>query len=349
MRTKQWSREVKRAAIELWRAGIKQTDIVLRLSMPVRTVQRLIAADRRNAASGVPAFIPDRKQKEGTHNRKVFPNALAKMKKLLEKEPSLTGKQLKLRILELEGVAVRTIQYHCNKTLKLPARRMAKKPLLNRRMMDQRLDFAQQYQHWTVDDWKKVMFSDESHFELRFGRQSSFCRRSKGSDRYDPLFTKKTVKHPPKVMVWGSFSYGRSGGIEFMGKGEMMTGERYLRLLDEKLEEKMEEHGCDHFLQDSAPCHKAKVVTKWFLERPHITLIKWPGNSPDLNPIENCWIWMKKQLREENNTSVPMLEASIARLWEEKMGDCQYLEALVNSMPRRMADVIERDGNMTKY
>ena len=79
MRTKQWSREDKRAAIELWRAGIKQKAIVARLSMPLRTVQRLIAADRRHAAAGLPAVIPDRKKKEGTHNRKVFPNTLAKM------------------------------------------------------------------------------------------------------------------------------------------------------------------------------------------------------------------------------------------------------------------------------
>ena len=109
---------------------------------------------------------------------------------------------------------------------------------------------------------------------------------------------------------------------------------------DEKLEEMMEEHSCDHFLQNSPPCHKAKVVTKGFQERPHITLIKWPGKSPDLNPIENCWIWMKKQLKE-NNTSIPELEESIKRLWKEKMSDCTYLESLVRSMPRRMVNVIE--------
>ena len=76
------------------------------------------------------------------------------------------------------------------------------------------------------------MFSDESHFELRFGQQSSFCRRSRGSDQDVSLFTKKTVKHLPKVMVWGSFSYRRSRGIEYTGKGEMMIGVRYLRLLE---------------------------------------------------------------------------------------------------------------------
>ena len=58
---------------------------------------------------------------------------------------------------------------------------------------------------------------------------------------------------------------------------------------------------------------------------------------------------MKRQLREQNNTSIPMLEEAIRKLWEEKMADSEYLEALVKSMPRRMVDVIERDGGMTNY
>jgi hypothetical protein len=49
-----------------------------------------------------------------------------------------------------------------------------------------------------VDDWKRVMFSDESHFELRFGSQDPHCRRKKGSNLFAPEFTFKTIKHPPQ-------------------------------------------------------------------------------------------------------------------------------------------------------
>ena len=86
-------------------------------------------------------------------------------------------------------------------------------------------------------------------------------------------------------------------GLEFLKKGEMMNGDRYLKVLDDKLELFMQMHGCKYFLQDSAPCHKSKKVTKWFQDHPEIELIKWPGNSPDLNPIENCWNWMKNELK----------------------------------------------------
>ena len=37
-----------------------------------------------------------------------------------------------------------------------------KKPLLAKRHQKQRLDFARKYQHWTVDDWKRVIWSDET-------------------------------------------------------------------------------------------------------------------------------------------------------------------------------------------
>ena len=58
--------------------------------------------------------------------------------------------------------------------------------------------------------------------------------------------------------------------------------------------------GSEVFMHDSAPCHKAKKVTR-FLEQKQTNVLKWPGNSPGLNPIENCWQKMKKNyVRKEN-------------------------------------------------
>jgi hypothetical protein len=52
----------------------------------------------------------------------------------------------------------------------------------------------------------------------------------------------------------------------------------------------------NYFLQDGEPCHKEKLTAEEFQNRPNITLIKWPGNSPDLNPIEK-----KVELNEESS------------------------------------------------
>ena len=88
---------------------------------------------------------------------------------------------------------------------------------------------------------------------------------------------------------------------------------------------------------------------EWFRQRPNIQLIDWPGNSPDLNPIENCWAWMKSQLKDCQATSIPQLEEEIMRLWLFRMSDSEYLRNLVMSMPRRLQAVLENGGNANKY
>jgi hypothetical protein len=43
------------------------------------------------------------------------------------------------------------------------------------------------------------------------------------------------------------------------------------------------------------------------------------------------------------------LQQDVTRLWVLKMDDSQYLSNLVDTMPRRLEDVIRREGNPTKY
>lgn len=42
------------------------------------------------------------------------------------------------------------------------------------------------------------------------------------------------------------------------------------------------------FQQDLAPCHASKAV-KQFMNEQGILCLEWPGNSPDIGPIENIW------------------------------------------------------------
>ena len=72
-------------------------------------------------------------------------------------------------------------------------------------------------------------------------------------------------------------------------------------------------------------------------------------NSPDLNPIENRWIWMKKQLYSQFFTSITELKEAIKVLWFERTADSEYLRSLVEIMPRRMAEFIEKGVNMINY
>ena len=108
----------------------------------------------------------------------------------------------------------------------------------------------------------------------------------------------------------------------------------------------MENHRKTTFHQDSAPCHKAKKVMK-FLENKKYDIIKWPGNSPDLNPIENAWNFMKERLKTLDMSSSTKLELAIKDLWKNGLTD-DYFENLVKSMPNRLQMVINNKGHMTR-
>jgi hypothetical protein len=107
------------------------------------------------------------------------------MRKILNVHPCLTAKQLKVKVPALSAVSVRGIQL-CKVNLKMSSMKMATKPFRNQRMREQRLEFARAYGSWTMEKWKAVMFSDESHSELQLGEKSGHCRRPVGFDRYHP-------------------------------------------------------------------------------------------------------------------------------------------------------------------
>jgi len=52
-----------------------------------------------------------------------------------------------------------------------------------------------------------------------------------------------------------------------------------------------------YFQQDNAPCYKARSISNWFLEHDNeFTVLKWPPQSPDLNPIEHLWDVVEQEL-----------------------------------------------------
>ena len=160
--------------------------------------------------------------------------------------------------------------------------------------MKKRLQFGKNYLHWTSEDWKHVMFSDESTFRLVRGG-SKLVRRPPGSSRYDDKYTVKIVKHPDSVMIWGAFS-GNNGrwGLYFLPKNITMRGANYLEVLEHHMLPFWDIH---HFMHDGA-----KLVKK-FLENKKIPILEWPGNSPDLSPMENVWNRMNNNVQEKQPTS----------------------------------------------
>ena len=76
--------------------------------------------------------------------------------------------------------------------------------------------------------------------------------------------------------------------------------------------------------------HTAKIIKEWFDFVQIEYISDWPGNSPDLNPIENLWAIMKGELRGRDTSSLPKLEREIRDVWANL--DRDYLKNLIDNV-----------------
>jgi len=97
--------------------------------------------------------------------------------------------------------------------------------------------------------------------------------------------------------------------------------------------------------QDNAPCQKAHINTNWFLEHDNeFTVLQWPPQSPDLNPIDHLWGVVQWEIRiiDVQPTNLQQLRNAIMSIWTKISEECfQYL---VESMPRRIKAVLKAKG-----
>lgn len=88
-----------------------------------------------------------------------------------------------------------------------------KKPYLRLANKRKRLRWAKEHRHWTEEDWKKVLWTDESKFEVFGSQRRTFVRRRTTEKMLEECLT-PSVKHGGgNVMVWGCFGAGKVGDL----------------------------------------------------------------------------------------------------------------------------------------
>jgi DDE superfamily endonuclease/Transposase len=224
------------------------------------------------------------------------------------------------------------------------------KPKLSADNIKARLKFARKYRDWTVDDWKRVIWSDETKINRFCSDGRSWCWIRDGESLRDRQ-VKVTVKHGGgSIKVWGCMT---AHGTGFMCKiNENLTKDIYESILKEELWNTIKFYELDPskliFQHDNDPKHKAKTVQQWLEEQPFETL-EWPAQSPDLNPIETLWAILKRRLNSYEQPPSGMLELweRVETIWNDI--NVETCSGLIEEMPDRIEAVIKANGKWTTF
>ena len=101
------------------------------------------------------------------------------------------------------------------------------------------------------------------------------------------------------------------------------------------------------FQQDNATCHVSTSTRRWFADN-NINLLHPPCRSPDLNPVENLWRILARNVYEGGRqfNNINNLKRQILVSWERISS--VTLQSLANLMPCRVAELLLKRGGHIK-
>jgi transposase len=241
----------------------------------------------------------------------------------------------------------------CNNTVRNVLKNMGigsivkpKKPYLSPKNVRERLAWARAHVDWTLDDWKRVVWSDETKIN-RFGSDGRRYSWKRGHEPLQPKHVQQTVKHGGgSIKLWSCITYD---GVGYIVKiDDTLDKDLYLSILHEDLRATMDEYRLDQdkmiFQHDNDPKHTASIVKEWLANQP-FEVLKWPAQSPDINPIENMWALLKLRLYRDYEKPPKGMNEHWERIHETwykiTKEECRKV---IETMPERCRQVIKAKG-----
>ena len=270
------SDEIRARIIGLSEGGNTGVQIVASTGVSVRTIQRLVKTFRE----------------DGTY--KCKPCGGSHAKKLSDRDVRSIVRYSKTHrrssISEITNacpvqVCGRTIQRVLHKS-GIFSRIAVKNPFLTPRHMSQQLAFAQKYRGWSAKEWERIVWTDESTFEIGKSSRQIHVWRSV-YERYSSSCIVPTFKSGrTSLMTWGTFAEGQKSELVFMPKSRRSAKDFVEVVYDGELVHFMGRVPQGVIMEDGAPVHRSKICEEW--RQTHLLeKLNWLANSPDLNPIEN--------------------------------------------------------------
>lgn len=269
------------------------------------------------------------------------------IKAIHNENPTISAPKLNIFFKEKQNkkVSVETIR-RCLNSLGLYAYSPYRKPLLSTKNILRRNELCHKWLFMPDTYWENIIFSDECKFNLYNSDGITHVWRGPKKG-LDSKYVEHTVKfNKASLMVWGCFSARGVGNLVFIDG--IMDRFKYLNILTNNLKQSAASMDLNNYVfqQDNDPKHTSKIISQ-YLEENEIETLPFPSQSPDLNPIEHIWAYMKKEIKGKNFDNKDQLKDELVRLWYSLPQ--VFINNLIKSMPKRVRDVVKANGKHTKY
>ena len=228
-------------------------------------------------------------------------------------------------------------------------------PFLKKLDRKRRLQFAKRHAHFTVEDWKAFIWTDEMSVKVGMQRSTrDWIWRRDDEEFHSGCINYKKRATGTGMMFWGVFRWGRMGpGVFFeLEDGKKVNSTIYRDQilkgpLQEFWEESFEDLEQPVVMEDNAPPHKKVCIP--VRQELGMKCHQHPPNSFDLNPIENIWVHMKHIISKEYAyiTSLKVMRQVVVSIWNDF--EHHKWDYLVESMPERIQAVIKAKGGSTRF
>ena len=226
----------------------------------------------------------------------------------------------------------------------LKCRIPARKPHLRPIHIQKRFQFAISHIGWGVNEWREIVFSDEKIFRAS-SRGPLKIYRPRESDRFDERYIVSNTNPKGRFTICVWMAFGRNFKIIHRIEQKTLNAEYYTNVILPLIENKLVENDFV-FMHDLSPIHTSRLTKHW-LETHNINVMDdWPPKGPDMNPVENVWAELVRRTRQDSENREQLWE-NVFEAFNEL--DDSYFANLIQSMPRRIAGVLQKRGGWTKY
>ena len=277
------------------------------------------------------------------------------IKRIVQEDPEISVREIERVLLaeyqDPKRVPKKSTISNFLQVNKLQVIKLLKRPFVSDINKARRIQFAKKHLEDVDGLIDATIWSDETTVRKAPKSKSISFRVHAGTKPEDLPFNYQFQNGGFSVMFWGCISIWGIGPLVAMDGSQ--NSDSYIELLKSyvipKLEAAKELLGVEFtFMQDNAPCHKSKKVTE-FLANSDVSVLDWPAQSPDLNPIENIWNIIKERRRRKYG--VPQTRADLIKqifdIWSELT--VNDVENCITNMERRLLEVLRMKGRATKY